>query len=40
MAPPDSPAATRAVTDLTIWVQDTVSTERASKDTVFNGRAD
>jgi cytochrome c oxidase accessory protein FixG len=40
MAPPDSPAANRAVTDLTIWVQDTVSDERASKDTVFNGRVD
>ncbi|MEV8466203.1 cytochrome c oxidase accessory protein CcoG [Fluviibacterium sp. DFM31] len=39
MAPPDSPAASRAVTDVNIWVEDTVSGERAGKDTVFNGKA-
>jgi cytochrome c oxidase accessory protein FixG len=40
MAPPDSAAASRAVTDLQIWVEDTISGERAVKDTVFNGKAD
>jgi cytochrome c oxidase accessory protein FixG len=40
MAPPDSDAAHRAVTDVRIWVEDMVSTERASKDTIFNGKVD
>jgi len=40
MAPPDSAAADSAVTDLRIWVEDLVSDERASKDTIFNGRAE
>ncbi len=40
MAEPNSPAASRAVTDVRIWVEDEVSGERASKDTVFNGRTD
>ena len=38
MAGPDSPAANRAVSDVEIRVQDTVSGEIATKDTVFNGR--
>lgn len=38
MAPQNSTAANSAVTDLEIWVEDTVSGERAVKDTVFNGR--
>ncbi len=39
MAPAGNPAATNAVTDLTIRVRDLVSGEQASKSTVFNGRA-
>ncbi|MCA8884066.1 MAG: cytochrome c oxidase accessory protein CcoG [Rhodobacteraceae bacterium] len=40
MAAPGSAAATSAVTDVRIWVEDTVSKERAGKDTVFNGKAE
>ncbi len=36
-APPDSPAADQAVTDVRIWVEDLISDERASADTIFNG---
>jgi cytochrome c oxidase accessory protein FixG len=36
-AEPDSVAATSARTDVTFWVEDRVSNERVSHDTIFNG---
>jgi len=37
IAPADSPAARSNLTDVRLWVQDTVSEERAFTNTVFNG---
>ncbi|MEM8958150.1 MAG: cytochrome c oxidase accessory protein CcoG [Pseudomonadota bacterium] len=39
MAGPDTAAAADRMTDVRLWVEDTVSGERVYKDTVFNGRA-
>jgi len=39
-AAPDSPAAATHSTNLRFWVEDLQSTDRASKDTVFNGRGE
>jgi cytochrome c oxidase accessory protein FixG len=38
-ARPDDPAATSNRTDLRFWVEDLISSERAHKDAIFNGRA-
>ena len=38
VAPPDSAAATGDRTDLRLWVEDLASGERASVDTIFNGK--
>ncbi len=38
IAPPRSEAATASLTDLRLWVEDLESTDRAYRDTVFNGR--
>ena len=38
MAPPTSAAAEDRLTDIEIWVEDTVSGERVFKETVFNGK--
>ncbi|MCK0167716.1 cytochrome c oxidase accessory protein CcoG [Jannaschia sp. S6380] len=37
-AAPGSDAATRALTDLRLWVEDVASGERAYRDTIFNGK--
>ena len=37
-APPSSPAATAERTEIRLWVEDAASGERASQDTLFNGR--
>ncbi|WP_108484917.1 cytochrome c oxidase accessory protein CcoG [Oceaniglobus ichthyenteri] len=36
---PEEPAASRAHTDLRLWVEDVVTGERAGRETTFNGRA-
>jgi hypothetical protein len=39
-APVGSEAAAVAHTELTLWVEDLASTDRAYKDTVFNGKGE
>jgi hypothetical protein len=40
VAPPGSVAAEANRTDFRLWVEDQTSTDRASRDTIFNGTGD